>query len=203
MKIKTYQAGPLQANNYLLTDNDEAVLIDCSELTEELSEDLKNFNLRYVLLTHGHFDHVLGINDVRKEFNTDVLIHENDLPRLEENMAIIKTFGGINIEPAKIDGYVKDNEILEFGNTEIKVMHTAGHTEGSVSYLIDGKLFSGDTLFRDYVGRCDLPSGNFNSMKESIRKLFSLDENTEVYAGHGEMTTIGYEKLHNEIVKSL
>lgn len=203
MKIKTYQAGPLQANNYLLTDGDEAVLIDCSELTEELADDLKDLNLRYVLLTHGHFDHVLGVNDIRNEYNADVLIHESDVPRLEENIVIMRSFGGYDTEPALVDGYVSDGEILKFGNTEIKVIHTAGHTEGSVCYLIDGKLFSGDTLFRDYVGRCDLPSGNFNSMIESIKKLFTFDENTAVYSGHGDMTTIGYEKIHNEIVRSL
>ena len=120
---------------------------------------------------------------------------------MEESANIMQTFGVIGVETPKADAYINDNDILKFGNTEIKVIHTPGHTEGCVCYLIDGQLFSGDTLFRDSVGRCDLPGGNFSKLSDSIKNiLFKLDDNMVVYPGHGPETTIGYEKKYNEII---
>lgn len=196
MEIKTFEAGPLSANNYLLTDNGESVLIDCSEYKPDI---LKDVNLKYVILTHGHFDHVLGVNKTKQATEAKVLVNELDVERMNESADIMNTFGALGIETPKADGFIKDGDVIKFGNKEIKAIHTPGHTQGSMCYLIDDKLFSGDTLFRDFVGRCDLPGGDFGKMKESIKKLFTLDDNIEVYSGHGEKTTIGYEKQNNEI----
>ena len=196
MEIKTFEAGPLSANNYLLTDNGESVLIDCSEYKPDI---LKDVNLKYVILAHGHFDHVLGVNKTKQATEAKVLVNELDVERMNESADIMNTFGALGIETPKADGFIKDGDVIKFGNKEIKAIHTPGHTQGSMCYLIDDKLFSGDTLFRDFVGRCDLPGGDFGKMKESIKKLFTLDDNIEVYSGHGEKTTIGYEKQNNEI----
>lgn len=197
MNLEVFQAGPLSANNYLLTDNGESVLIDCSQY---LPEKLEGKNLKYILLTHGHFDHVLGVNETKKHTNAVVFVHKDDVERMEETASIVKMFGIDSVETPQADAFLTDGDVIKFGNCEIKVMHTAGHTQGGLCYLVDGKLFSGDTLFKDYVGRCDLPGGDFAKIKESVKdKLFNLPDETEVYSGHGEMTTIGYEKKYNEI----
>jgi len=201
MIVQTFEAGPLGANNYLLTDGNEAVLIDCSEVKQEILDELKDKTLKYILLTHGHFDHVLGVNGMKECTGAKVLVHKDDISRMEESANIMQTFGVIGVETPKADDYINDNDLLKFGDTEIKIIHTPGHTEGCVCYLIDGKLFSGDTLFRDSVGRCDLPGGNFSKLSDSIKNiLFKLDDNIVVYPGHGPETTIGYEKKYNEII---
>lgn len=201
MNINTFIAGPIDANNYLLTDGDEAVLIDCSEVKPEILKELDNKKLKYILLTHGHFDHVLGVNGMREKTGAKVLVNKEDTPRMEESANIMRTFGVQGVDIPKADDYINDGEVIKFGNTEIKVLATPGHTEGGVCYLVDGKLFSGDTLFRDSVGRTDFPGGNFKKLSGSVKnKLFNLDENITVYPGHGPKTTIAYEKKYNELI---
>ncbi len=201
MIINTYTAGPIDANNYLLTDNDEAVLIDCSEAKPEVLSALKGKKLKFILLTHGHFDHVLGVNEMREKTGAKVLINKEDVVRMNESADIMRTFGVQGVETPKADDFLNDGDTLKFGNTEIKVIATPGHTQGCVCYLIDGKLFSGDTLFKESVGRCDLPGGNFQKLSDSVKnRLFTLDDNTIVYPGHGPETTIGHEKKYNEII---
>lgn len=201
MIINTFTAGPIDANNYLLTDNDEAVLIDCSEAKPEVLSALEGKKLKFILLTHGHFDHVLGVNEMREKTGAKVLINKEDVVRMNESADIMRTFGVQGVETPKADDFLNDGDTLKFGNTEIKVIATPGHTQGCVCYLIDGKLFSGDTLFKESVGRCDLSGGNFQKLSDSVKnRLFTLDDNTIVYPGHGPETTIGHEKKYNEII---
>ncbi len=204
MKMKTYVAGPIDANNYLLWDENskEAVFIDCSDYKEEIIDEVKanNLNVKYILLTHGHFDHVLGVNLMAEKLGAKVGIHKSDVVMLDNINEFARLVGFPNIEPPKYDFNVEDNDILEFGSIQIKVLHTPGHTEGGVCYLIGDKLFSGDTLFKDYYGRTDLFGGDFAKIKDSIKNiLFKLDDNIRVFPGHDQCTSIGYEKLHNEI----
>ncbi len=201
MIIKTFTAGPIDANNYLLIDGEEAVLIDCSEVKPEILKEIEGKKLKYILLTHGHFDHVLGINGMREKTGAKVLVNKNDVVRIEESASIMRTFGVQGVETPHADGFINDGDIIEFGNTKIKAIATPGHTEGGICYLVDGKLFSGDTLFKNTVGRCDLAGGNFQKLSDSVKnKLFTLDENTVVYPGHGPETTINFEKQYNEII---
>ena len=184
MNITTFTAGPIDANNYLLTDGDEAILIDCSEVKPEILDSISNKNLRYILLTHGHFDHVLGINEMRAKTGEKVLIDKEDIQRMNESADIMRTFGVQNVETPKADGFINNGDTINFGNTTIKIISTPGHTQGSVCYFVNGNLFSGDTLFKGSVGRCDLPGGNFQKLSDSIKNnLFNLDENTIVYLG--------------------
>ncbi len=200
MIIKTFTAGPIDANNYLLIDGDDAVLIDCSEVKLEILNELAGKNLKYILLTHGHFDHVLGINGMREKTGAKVLINQNDVVRMEESASIMKTFGVQEVETPHADGFINDGDVIKFANTEIKAIVTPGHTEGGVCYLVDDKLFSGDTLFKGTVGRCDLAGGNLKKLSDSVNnKLFTMDQNITVYPGHGPDTTIAYEKQYNEI----
>lgn len=205
MIVKRYIAGPIEANNYLVADetSKEAVLIDCSERVQKVLDDVKEFglNVKYILLTHGHFDHVMGVNSMKQELGAEVLINKNDEQQIEMTQTILKTFGIYVDKNPEYDRFIDKNTELSIGATPIKIIETPGHTEGGMCYLIDGKLFSGDTLFKNYVGRTDLPGGSFEKLENSIKNvLFKLPDSTEVYPGHSDMTTIGYEKMHNEII---
>ena len=204
MRMITFIAGPIDANNYLLWDETtkDAVLIDCSEYKEEIIDAVKEngLNVKYILLTHGHFDHVLGVNDMKAALDCKVGVHKGDVTMIENINEFARFFAFPHVVPPKYDFLVEDGEELQFGNEKIKVIYTPGHTEGGVCYLIDGKLFSGDTLFRDSYGRTDLFGGDFEKIRHSLLDIiFKLYDNIRVFPGHGPATTIGYEKVHNEI----
>lgn len=207
MQIKTFVAGPVQANNYLVYDEQskEAVLIDCSDYVQGIIDIVQkeNLNVKYILLTHGHFDHVLGINAMKEALNTKAYVHEGDAEQVAHTSEIMMMFGlpfNLDVNP-KIDGTLKDIENLTFGSEKIEIIETSGHTEGCVCYKIGDVLFSGDTLFQGSVGRTDLPGGDFSALRHSIKDvLFNLDENITVFPGHGDKTTIAYEKKFNDIV---
>lgn len=203
--LKKFTLGPIEDNNYLLIDKatKEAVLIDCTEKSKDIENALKEYGaeLKYILLTHGHFDHVLGANIFREKYNCQVLIHEEDKVMLDTMKEFARNFNVGEVEIQKVDGFVSDGDIIKFGEHEIKVIHTPGHTKGGACYLIDDKIFTGDTLFYESVGRTDLPGGSFSQLKSSIEeKLFTLDENIKVYPGHGWESTIGHEKVNNQFM---
>lgn len=206
LTVRTFVEGPIEANNYLLADEDtkEAILIDCSSDRTEFLKEIKDsdYKLKYILLTHGHFDHILGVNKFVSEFGIDAYMSEQDIEQVKYASQMYLMFSGKTIETEpSIKKFVKDGDEFKIGSHTIKAISTPGHTKGGISYLVDNKLFSGDTLFYGSVGRCDMPGGNFNEIKKSIKeKLFILPDDTEVYTGHGIKTTIGFEKTHNEIV---
>ncbi len=205
MLIKTYVAGPVQANNYLVIDeaSKEAILIDCSDFVPEIVGYVKENGLtvKCILLTHGHFDHVLGINSMKEALNAKVYVHEGDKEQVLHTREVMTMFGlpTAGVENPVIDGTLP--AVLTLGENEIKVIETPGHTPGGVCYLIGNDLFSGDTLFQGTIGRTDLPAGSFSQIRHSVVDvLFALDENIKVYPGHGSPTTIAYEKKFNDII---
>ena len=203
MIIKRFIAGQLENNIYLIKDEatKKAILVDASDCTPEIKEAVKGYDVEYILLTHGHFDHIMGLNELKKELNAKAVISKDDLILSDKINEFTRLFGIPDSEPPVYEKYVQDGDTIKVGELEIKVISTPGHTEGGVCYLIDGKLFSGDTLFRESVGRTDLFGGSFTKLSDSIKnKLFKLDDNTEVFPGHGDMTTIGHEKMYNEII---
>lgn len=205
MILKHFTVGLLEDNNFLLIDEEtkEAVLIDCTDANSDIDEALENYGatLKYILLTHGHFDHVMGVNYFRKKYDCKALIHEADVPLLNSMDKFVKEFGMPSVEIQKVDGYINENRVITFGENEIKVIHTPGHTPGSVCFLIEDKLFTGDTIFYETVGRTDLAGGSFSQLKSSINeKIFTLDENIEIYPGHGRNSTVGYEKVNNKFL---
>lgn len=208
MILKTFVVGMLENNNYLLIDDvaKEAVLFDCSEFVPETEEILKKYdaNLKYVLITHGHFDHILGLEELHKAF-PDVPIYapKNDKELIEEVSTFVDRFvgglGHVNVPP--ITKYIDENETLTLGSHKITIYNTPGHTKGGVCYFVDDKLFSGDTIFLESVGRTDLPGGSFEQLHASVNNILnSLDDNVQIYAGHGESTSVKYEKLHNPMI---
>lgn len=205
MIIKRFIAGRLENNIYLVADekSGEAVLIDATQDLPEIQKAVKDLGVKvkYILLTHGHFDHIFGLNSLKKSLNAPAVICKDDLVISDNINEFTRLFGLPDSVPPKYDMYIKDGDEILLGSYKIKVIHTPGHTEGGVCYLVDGKLFSGDTLFRGSVGRTDLFGGNFGKLSDSIKsKLFKLDDKTEVFPGHGDMTTIGFEKKYNEII---
>lgn len=206
MILRQFVLGPIEDNNYLLIDEEtkEAVLIDCTEESSAIDEAIKEYDakLKYILLTHGHFDHVLGVNDFKNKYpNCKVFVHENDKQLMDEIKSFARNFMMGDFEVQKVDDYLKEGDTLNFGNNEIKVIHTPGHTQGCVCFLVGDKIFTGDTLFYECVGRTDLPGGNFEQIKKNIEeKLFTLDENIKVYPGHGISSTIGHEKINNKFL---
>lgn len=205
MIIKTFVEPPIDNNNYLIVDEKtkDAALIDCSSIDDRIDEEIEKqgASLKYILLTHGHFDHIAGIRPNRFKNNPQIVMHKADLDWLNNANQYLPMFGMPEITIPKVDIFVEDGDTIQLGSLEIKVLHTPGHTQGGVCYLVDGNLFSGDTIFREAVGRCDLEGGNFNQIVESIEdKIFTLPAKTVIYPGHGNITSVEWEKEHNRFL---
>lgn len=204
MKILAYPNGIFGATTYLVYDEKtlEGLIIDCTSSIEEIEKEAKkqNIKLKYILITHGHFDHVYCVAKMKEKFPSAlVMMNKDDMPLLNQVPMQCSMAGMDEIKVPCIDGLLDENsKNLTLGDKEIKIIHTKGHSKGGVCYLIDNVLFSGDTLFKGSIGRCDLFGGDYKEIEDSIKnKLFILDENIIVYPGHGEKTTIGYEKKYN------
>lgn len=202
MIIKQYTAGMLENNIYLVLDETsrKGVLIDATECLHEIIEDAKGYDIEYILLTHGHFDHILGLSELKKALGAKAVINKNDIIISDNINEFTKLFNMPESVPPTYEIFIDDGDKITTGNLIFKVIATPGHTEGGVCYLIDDKLFSGDTIFRESVGRTDLFGGNYNKLKDSIKnKIFTLDDNITIYTGHGDLTTVGHEKKYNII----
>ena len=166
--------------------------------------DKDGYKIKFILNTHGHFDHVLGEAEVQKNYpEIPIYMHKDDIShfsRLKEKMAY---FGcKSDAEPLKLNEFIDENSSLNIGSNAIKIFHTPGHSKGSLSYYADGMLFSGDALFRRDIGRTDFYDGDYDTLINSIKtKLLTLPEDTQVYPGHGAKTTIREEKLYNTYLK--
>jgi hydroxyacylglutathione hydrolase len=204
VRIHTLVVGQLQTNCYILQSQAEAMIVDPGDEPERILRFIKDINATptRIVATHTHFDHVLGVDGVRKATKTPFLIHPDDLPMLQSMQSRVRQFMGFEVPPPpKVDGYLKDGDSLKLGDETIRVLHTPGHSPGSISLHGKGYVLTGDALFNQSIGRTDLPGGDLNTLIHSIReRLFKLDDNTTVYPGHGPETTIGDEKLANPFV---
>lgn len=206
VKIGRMIVGPVQTNCYFLQnmDNNEAVVIDPADEGEKIYEALtkKGCTLKAILLTHGHFDHVMGVDALRKASGAKVYLGEAEEALISNVDLNVSAMFGMPYT-TKADIFVKDGEELELAGMKIKAIHTPGHTAGGMSYYLEeeGILICGDTLFAESVGRTDFPTSSGAELGRSIReKLFQLPDDVYVYPGHGPATTIGHEKEHNPFV---
>ena len=205
MEVIEYQTGPLRVNTYLVFDETkEAFLVDPGSYLKQISNKIveKELNLKYIVLTHGHGDHIGGIDLFKADFpDAKVVALEEEKETLNDpvknNSAVI--LGGLLSMDA--DMYVKAGDTLEVGDMKLKLIATPGHTPGGMSILLENSVFCGDTLFKGSIGRSDFPGGDYLTLIDSIKtKLFALPDDTVVYPGHMSKTTIGWEKKHNPFV---
>lgn len=206
MIIKHYLSGPLSVNTYLVIDegSKEAFIVDPGGVNTNLVQFVEDeeLDVKYILLTHGHGDHIGGVAAYQQQFpQIKVVASAEELPILgNARMNASFEISGVasTVEP---DILVTDGETLTMGALTMKFLATPGHTPGGLCILVDDILFSGDTLFEQSIGRTDLPGGSFADIKTSIhQKLFTLPAQTKVLPGHMGETTIGFEKEHNPFV---
>jgi len=206
LNIRNYNLGPLQTNAYLLTGADptRGVIIDPGMNPGGLIRNIEGMEIEAILLTHAHFDHMGGVDEIRKLKNCPVYLHPLESewltnPKLNGSLMWPNVSPPLTTDPAEYD--LAEGQTLKLIGLEFKVFHTPGHSPGSVSFLCGNDLFSGDVLFRLGVGRTDLAGGRERDLFDSIRgKLFKLDDEVKVYPGHGSRTTIGFERERNPYV---
>ena len=203
MEVKVVPLGHIQTNCYILLSPKTAIVIDPgfnSSVTEQFLKDNKDKET-LILLTHAHFDHIGGALSLRNSTGTPIAIGEWESENLKDpSVNLSQRFHAV-LESFDADILAKDGQELQLGDLKFKVIFTPGHTTGGVSYLFDDKLFSGDTLFFESIGRTDFPGGDFGVLKNSIKKLYALPDEIVVFPGHGESSTIGHEKKYNPFVR--
>src|SRR5712664_39426 len=176
-EIHTSVVGQLQTNCYILKSCNEVIVVDPGDEPGRILMFLKDINAKptRIVATHTHFDHVLGVNGVRKATKAPFVIHEDDLPMLRSMQSRAHQFMGFEVPPPpKVDGYLNDGDLLRLGDETIRVLHTPGHSPGSISLSGDGYVLTGDALFNQSIGRTDLPGGDLNTLVHSItERLFS------------------------------
>jgi glyoxylase-like metal-dependent hydrolase (beta-lactamase superfamily II) len=207
MIIKTLTVGPLDENTYLVSDEKtgEAMIIDPGDEPDRIMEVVREDNLKIkkIVCTHAHFDHIGAIGDIKRMTDAKVLIHGDDLDifRVARDQAI---FWGFEIDDVpEPDVLLGEGDIIRVGSLEFKVLHTPGHSPGSISIYGEGVVFTGDTIFQGSVGRTDLPGGSLSTLKKSFSRLIKLPKDTRVLSGHGPETTIGRERVENFFVHEL
>ena len=199
MKVYKFEPRAFASNSFAITqDNKNCILIDCGE--EEAVRRCEAFNLKInaVLLTHGHFDHVGGCAlAAAKGAKIFCGQKEKDLIYSKDYLNL---FGGVSFERFEIEDTLKEGE-YDICGFKVRVIETAGHTAGGITYLIGDSLFTGDTLFEGSVGRTDLPTGDWDTLESSVKKLYKLKGDYKIYCGHGEDTTLSSERKYNQFIR--
>lgn len=203
LKVQCFPVGELQANCYFVSDEASGVslLIDTGAPSSQMDMAVERFGsekLRYILLTHGHFDHIGNTAAVKRAYPAAKIVigREEEEFTSRDTLNLSLYFEG-GLEHFKPDILVDDGDVLPFGNEEIRVISTPGHTRGGVCYLIGSLLFTGDTIISGTTGRMDFPTGSSRDMVRSVAKLARIKGNPRVYCGHGESSTLDEERKNN------
>ncbi len=202
-KVEGYQVGQIMTNCYLVSNEEtkELLIVDPGDQADLLARKIDESGAKpaAILLTHGHFDHVLAVNELAEQYQIPVYAHENEKKQLHSTAVEFFPHLGRSGE-IKVDHFISGEPLLKLAGFEIKVFMTPGHTQGGVCYYFEkeGLLFSGDTLFFGSIGRTDFPGGSYKDLIQSVEtKLFPLPEDVVVYPGHNNATSIGFEKQNN------
>ncbi|MCR5718699.1 MAG: MBL fold metallo-hydrolase [Oscillospiraceae bacterium] len=200
MQVYTVPLGALAANCYVvMCGENRCILIDVGENPARLERLLavKQLTPEAVLLTHGHYDHVGGVEEIRSRYEIPVYIHEADQNMLRSGDAnLCRQISAQTFQPVQSYQTVRDGDTLQIGERLVRVMHTPGHTSGGVCYFIEDAVFTGDTLFAGSVGRTDL-GGNVQELRQSLAALAAIEEDYQVFPGHFQSSTLRWEKTHN------
>ena len=201
---KGLMVGLLEVNCYILGDEEtkEAVVIDPGGDEDKILEALKyaELNLKYIIDTHGHFDHVDANQPLKEATGAKIAIHEADAQMLSQPSAEAMFFTGNRARVSQADLLLKEDDLISFGPYRLKVLYTPGHTPGSISLVLEGfpYVYVGDLLFAGSIGRTDFPGGSFDNLIQAVRtKIFPLGDQYAVYPGHGPVTTVGQERKYN------
>lgn len=201
--IKVYNVTMIMTNCYLITDKEtgEMAVVDPGGRSDDLIKEINNSSneLKYVILTHGHYDHICYAKQLADMYGAKVVCGEFTNEFLNNNMLNHSLYHPefSDYKPFNGDMILKDGDTFTLGKTEFKYIYTPGHTKDSGCYIFDDNIITGDTLFCESYGRTDLPTGNDREMIESIRRLKNLEGNYNVYPGHGPSSTLSYERKHN------
>ena len=202
MELIKKSLGMIAANCYLIRNETAAIVIDPGGNSEVIYPLIGKRKLLYIINTHGHYDHIAANNDLKARYDTRLAVGQYDHEMLlDPGLNLSATFDApfISIAP---DLLLKEGDSIQFEENTLEIIHTPGHTKGSICIKMGDELFSGDTLFFRSIGRTDLPTGSFKELENSIKsKLYIMPDDTKVYTGHGEDTVIGEEKKYNEFVK--
>lgn len=204
--VERVVVGPLDTNSYLVFDSEsrEGIIIDAGGDPSKILSVISKNDVKVIGIyaTHGHFDHVLGVGDLKRELNCNFYMHEGDREVLAQAPLDARHFLGLSIpSPPPPDKLINEGDVIHVGNVELKILHTPGHTPGSICFVADGLVFTGDTLFAGSIGRTDLVGGNLKQLVSSIQgKLFTLPDDYVIYPGHGPSTVLHVEKLMNPFV---
>ncbi len=204
MIIKCLPTGMFGSNCYVIGENGEGMIIDPGTDGGEIYSVVEENNLKvkYIILTHGHIDHICSVEQVKASTGAPVLVHEKDAEALSDSMLNGSAMFGKSAAFSSAGGFVKDGDILDIGGLKVQIIHTPGHSPGSICIKAENSIFTGDTLFKRSIGRTDLGNGSYEDIMDSImKKLVALPEDTVVYPGHGEPTNIGSEKKLNPFIK--
>lgn len=203
MKIKTVNNYMNDENTYIICEGENAIAVDPGNRAEEILAEADGAKITHILLTHCHYDHIAYLKELIQLTGAKIVCSETCAENIKNPDINLSLAGlGYKLSVKQADIIMGDGEERELSGFTVKCLHTPGHTNGGVCYLIGKSLFSGDTLFLRSVGRCDLPTGDYDELISSVReKIYTLDPETEVYPGHGKPTKVGYEKMYNLYVK--
>ena len=208
MRINSAPIGELGTNCYIITDEEsgESAAVDCAVFDagyEALLRRAGVTKLKYILLTHGHFDHVSGVKALKDVCGGQIVIHPEDAACLTDPKKSLNSYVKYAaLSPVPADILAEEGGKLSLGKQKITVMHTPGHTRGSVCYLTENEMFCGDTLFRLSMGRTDLPGGSTLTLFASLERIGRMEGEYEIFPGHGETTTLAYEKRNNHYLRA-
>lgn len=207
MNVEVIVVGQLEVNCYIVTEDDglEAMIIDPGDEYERVRVVIESRGVvpKYIVFTHAHYDHVCAAGDLRSEFKCAMVMHEYERETYRSTTDLCMSWGFDREDFPSPDLLVKDGDTLQIGSTAFRIIHTPGHTKGSICLYGAGTLFTGDTLFSDSVGRTDLPGGSMSLLRESLRKILTFPDETLIRSGHGGETTLMRCRMINPFLREL